>query len=100
MFWLDGCTIMHYVAPDADTAWALTRSFLHEPHGRTGAVTMTELAEQFAKRQKLDVRQLRPRGDRLLSSRVLCSSRAKATKAQCHCIRQILLAGFVLIIMG
>ena len=66
MFWLDGCTIMHYVAPDADTVWALTRSFLHEPHGRIGPVTVTEFAEKFAKRRKLDVRQLGPRGDSLL----------------------------------
>lgn len=66
IFWLDGNTILYYAAPNAATAWALTRAFLaHEPEGCNDGESQGDLPESLqpiAKRQMLDVQAMRASG--------------------------------------
>ncbi|KAL3148966.1 hypothetical protein ABBQ32_001823 [Trebouxia sp. C0010 RCD-2024] len=69
IFWLDGLNIMYYAAPDAATAWALTKALLvRDPEGHSNNQSLGQLPqslEPFAKRQKLDVYGMRSSGGEL-----------------------------------
>ncbi len=69
IFWLDGFTIVYYAAPDAATAWTLTKAILkHEPDGSNDDETTGKLPvalEPIAKRQMLDVHGMRASGGML-----------------------------------
>ena len=57
LYWMEGVNITYFVAPDAATAWALTRAFLRDEIGR-GSVDEKPFPEAFAamaKRRKLDL---------------------------------------------
>ena len=69
IFWLDGLNIMNYAAPDAATAWAMTNALLVcDPEGHSNDLSLGQLPqslEPFAKRQKLDVDNMRNSGGEL-----------------------------------
>ena len=69
IFWLDGLSIMYYAAPDAATAWAVTKALLvRDPEGHSNNQSLGQLPqslEPFAKRQKLDVYGMRSSGGEL-----------------------------------
>ena len=60
IFWLDGLNIMYYAAPNAATAWALTKALLirdADGHSTNPAIgSLPESLKPLAKRQKLDAR--------------------------------------------
>ena len=68
IFWRDGFSIMYYAAPDAVTAWVLTRALLvydlvaadHSSAALKGQLPQS--IEPLAKRQKLDVHTMRSSG--------------------------------------
>ena len=67
IFWLDGFSIMYYAAPDAATAWALTKALLVydlEDHS-SAAGQLPQSIEPITKRQKLDVHTRRSSGGEL-----------------------------------
>ena len=69
IFWLDGLSIMYYAAPDAATAWALTKALLvRDPEGHSNNLSLGRLPESlepFAKHPKLDVYSMRSSGGEL-----------------------------------
>lgn len=78
IFWLDGFSIMYYAAPDAATAWALTKALLvRDPEGHSNNPSIGQLPqslEPFAKRQKLDVYSMRSSGGELAQLAALSDS--------------------------
>ena len=65
LFWLDGHALTYYAAPDAATAWALTRALLEAEHHLAGAsdgsrasgasVDSSCIVQRVVQRQKLEV---------------------------------------------
>ena len=91
IFWLDGFSIMYYAAPDAATAWALTRALLVcdlEDHSNAPCNRQVPTSiEPLAKRQKLDVHTMRSSGGELAQlaqiSDSLSSHEFKRSAAAC-----------------
>lgn len=91
IFWLDGFNVIHYEAPDAATAWALTKALLvFELEGHNNAQWGDQLPqsiEPFAKRQKFDAHTMRSSGGELAQlatiSDSLSSDEFKRSAAAC-----------------
>ena len=91
IFWLDGFSIMYYAAPDAATAWALTKALLVcdlEDHSHALCNSqLPQSIEPLAKRQKLDVHTMRSSGGELaqlaMISDSLSSQEFKKSAAAC-----------------
>ena len=91
IFWLDGFSIMYYAAPDAATAWALTKALLVwdlEDHSNAPRNhQLPQSIEPLAKRQKLDVHTMRSSGGELaqlaMISDSLSSHEVKRSAAAC-----------------
>ena len=91
IFWLDGFSIMYYAAPDAATAWALTRALLVcdlEDHRHAPCSgQLPQSIEPLAKRQRLDVHTMRSSGGELaqlaMISDSLSSQEFKKSAAAC-----------------
>ena len=69
IFWLDSLSIMYYAAPDAATAWALTKALLVlDPEIHSNNLSWSQLPHKLgpmAKRQKLDVYSMHGSGGEL-----------------------------------
>ena len=78
MFWLDSLTSMYYAAPDAATAWALTKALLvrdADGHSTDPAIgSVPESLKPIATRQKLDVHRMRSGGGELAQLAALSDS--------------------------
>lgn len=80
IFWLDGLNIMYYAAPDAATAWALTKALLlcdPASEGCSDAPSTFQLPqglEPLLKRQRLDVQGMRNSGGELAQLAALSGS--------------------------
>ena len=78
IFWLDGFNIMYYAAPNAATAWALTKALLirdadgHSTNPDIGS--LPESLKPLAKRQKLDARRMHSCGGELAQLAALSDS--------------------------
>ena len=91
IFWLDGLSIMYYAAPNAATAWALTKALLAwdlEDHSNAPCKRqLPQSVEPIAKRQKLDVHAMRSSGGELaqlaMISDSLSSHKVKRSTAAC-----------------
>ena len=91
IFWLDGFSIMYFAAPDAATAWALTKALLVwdlEDHSNAPCKRqLPQSIEPLAKRQKLDVHTMRSSGGELAQlatiSDSLSSHQVKKSAAAC-----------------
>lgn len=78
IFWLDGSEIIFYAAPDASTAWALTKALLvRDPDGHNAdpsADSIPESLQPLAKRQKLDIHGMHSSGGELAQLAALSDS--------------------------
>ena len=78
IFWLDGFSIMYYAAPNAATAWALTKALLVwdlEDHNNAQSNRqLPQSVEPLAKRRKFDVHTMCSSGGELAQLAMLSDS--------------------------
>ena len=91
IFWLDGFQIVFYAAPNASTAWALTKALLVrdvDSHSiKPSADRLPQSLQPLAQRQKLDLRKMHSSGVELAQLAALSDSMSnhelKASTAAC-----------------